>query len=130
MMTWHIFLALQTIFCIFCALLPSTEEYNLISSHLFLPLYSTRTYSRSSYSTGFRLHLLSDFFFSFLLSSDSAIKESGISPKILKGRANTDRSEYLKVNIMGFKGKSQSLFSLSYQNAGSPRGLHRHPRLS
>lgn len=130
MMTWHIFLALQPIFCKFCALLPGMEEYNLISSHLFLPVYSTRTYSRSSYSMGFRLNLLFDFFFPFSLSNDSAIKERGISLKILKGRTNTDRSESLKVNIMGFKDKSQSLSSLSYQNAGSPRGLHRHARLS
>lgn len=47
---------------------------------------------------------------------------------MLKGRTNIDTHEYLKVDIMGFKDKSLSY--LSYQNVGSPGGLHRHARLS
>lgn len=70
------------------------------------------------------------FTFTFLLNNDSAIRESGTYLKILTGGPNTDTSEYLKVDITGFKDKSQSLSSLSYQYVGSPRGLHRHARLS
>lgn len=55
---------------------------NCTSLNLFIPVYSTRTYSRSSNNEGFGLNLF--FYFAFLLNNDIANREIVLFLKILE----------------------------------------------